>query len=106
MSCITWIGLLLALAQPVALVEDGPRAVAGRVTDERGEAIGGASVTLGRGLDGTSRTTLTDLAGNFRLRRVEPGEYVLRVELLGFDTQTLQVAVPGDRPELRLRVAD
>lgn len=59
--------------------------VKGTVTDDKNEAIIGASVVV----KGTSNGTITDINGNFRLR-VEPND-VLQVSYVGFITRDIAV---------------
>jgi hypothetical protein len=58
-------------------------AIAGRVVDENGAAVGGARVEW-RATDGGMVTASSDPAGNFRASLPAAGEYTVRAERLGF----------------------
>ncbi|WP_206540698.1 TonB-dependent receptor [Kordia jejudonensis] len=59
--------------------------VTGKVTDEKGTPIPGASVLL----EGTTIGAQTDFDGNYIITKVTPGSYNLIVSYQGFETQTL-----------------
>lgn len=59
--------------------------VGGRITDNRGGALAGASVTLyERERPQARRSTVTDETGAYSFERVAPGEYLLEAEAAGF----------------------
>lgn len=58
--------------------------VYGKVTDELGSPIAGASVYL----DGTQKGAQTDFEGNFSITEVSPDSYNLIVSYIGYETQT------------------
>lgn len=59
--------------------------VAGRVSDEKGEGIPGANITI----KGSSRGTTTDTEGRYVINAPEEG--ILVFSFIGFETQELQV---------------
>jgi len=73
--------LLLALVSlPSGAQAQGRGEVTGQVTAaENGAAISGAQVRIA----GTSRQTVTDAGGRYRLTAVEPGSYTLAVSVIG-----------------------
>lgn len=73
--------LLVSLPQARAQGQDIE--IHGQVTDERGGAIVGASVTL-ISLTGAQKTTLTDQQGSYRFKALVPGTYTLSVSAQGF----------------------
>ena len=79
--------LTLISVQAPAQVQSG--AIAGRVTDSTAKAVAGASVQLA----GTPFGTRTREDGSFRLANILPGTYHVRVRLLGFAPDSLQVTV-------------
>src|SRR5690242_20253608 len=79
--------LTLLSVQAAAQAQSG--AIAGRVTDSTAGAVAGASVLLA----GTPFGTRTREDGSFRLTNILPGNYRLRVRLLGFAPDSLQVTV-------------
>jgi outer membrane receptor protein involved in Fe transport len=56
--------------------------IKGRVTDESGNPVIGASVLV----VGTTQGAMTDLDGNFQILRVDPGTYVLRISSVEYNT--------------------
>jgi hypothetical protein len=87
---------ILALVIIVALVPAASAQVArgniyGRVTDESGAMMPGASVTLS-GAFGT-QSTVTDTQGEFHFLRVDQGRHTISVSLPGFTTVTREVVV-------------
>jgi hypothetical protein len=75
--------LLLPLATPaVAQLQTGD--LYGKVSDQKGEALPGATVTL-TGI-GSPQVQTTDEHGQFRFLGLYPGSYQLKAELQGFST--------------------
>jgi hypothetical protein len=70
-------------------------AISGRVVDQNGALIPGATVTAVLLSKGLERTTETDAVGRYRLIELQPGTYVVRASFAGFraeekrDLQTL-----------------
>ena len=48
-------------------------------------------------LKGTDRTVQTNLHGNYELEGLDPGEYTLIVQFLGYETMEIPVAVEKSR---------
>jgi len=71
--------------------------VKGVVLDPQQRAIAGAKITLASRSSSFSRTTITDVAGEFSFRAVPVGEYTVNVESSGFSKSTLAVTVLSDR---------
>ncbi len=92
--------LFILFAGPVAFAEPSPASdaalsgiaepqenvVSGRITDESGAAIPGASIII----QGTRTATISDGSGNFQIRVPESGS-VLVVSFLGYVTQEIPV---------------
>lgn len=72
----------------------------GKVVDERGDGLPGATVTLS-GV-GAPQTQSTDSKGQFRFVTIDPGTYMVKVELAGFaSVEVKQVIVAtGSNTEL------
>lgn len=66
----------------------GQGTIKGSVTDEKGEALIGATVAV----DGTSKGTVTDISGNYSLS-VDAGSTTLIITYVGFQQQTYSVSV-------------
>lgn len=97
-SCRFALVALLAVASSVA-AQDLRATVTGRVTDGSGGALPGATVTIAPA-DGTTGQTvaITDGVGQYLSPPLEPGTYLITVELAGFTTATRRDVVlrPGD----------
>jgi hypothetical protein len=61
--------------------------VFGTVDDPSGAVIPGAEVTIVNQSTGLKRSTLTDMTGQYRLDGLPTGNYVLRAQKEGFQTQ-------------------
>lgn len=79
--------------------------IAGRVLDEQGEPLAGATVTFADGR--ASSAVQSDTAGRFVSRPLRPGIYDVGAELFGFQrARPLTVSVPFERPaELTMALA-
>ncbi len=64
----------------------------GRITDENGNLLVGASVVLENTLQGCT----TDSYGNFLLNKVKSGVYTLSVSFVGYEKKSLEVNVDKD----------
>src|SRR3954469_5980985 len=91
--------LFVSLCAPV----EAQVAINGRVVDENGAGVSGARVEF-RGGTGFSSVTSSDAAGNFRAALPATGEYMVRVERLGFFVYTgqRQQFEPGSQLTVRL----
>ncbi|HEU4432089.1 MAG TPA: TonB-dependent receptor [Pyrinomonadaceae bacterium] len=63
--------------------------VTGTVEDPNGAGIANASIKITNLTTGTSRDTVADSSGSFRLDAVDPGAYTLEVSAQGFKTAKL-----------------
>ncbi|MCC5919093.1 MAG: TonB-dependent receptor [Cyclobacteriaceae bacterium] len=71
-----------------------PGSIFGKVVDEKGDAIIGASVRL----MGTEKGAATDLNGQFQIRNIQPGNYKLSVTAVGMSNYLQDVNIlAGDR---------
>ena len=82
---VTWMVSAVCL-----FAQGGRQTVSGRVVDENGQAVWGATVSV----KGTSNGTITDREGLFSLQVSGSAAAELEVQCLGYDTVTLSVA-PG-----------
>ncbi len=76
---------LLVLLFGLAIISANAQTVTGNITDETGEALIGAAVSV----QGTSTGTVTDIDGNFSIDA--PSDAVLEVSYVGFKTKTMAV---------------
>jgi Carboxypeptidase regulatory-like domain len=76
--------LLFLLACPVALGQSGASTVRGTVTDQKGDAVAGATVTLVNTETNTSRTQTASDAGTYVFDLITPGQYRVEAEATGF----------------------
>jgi outer membrane receptor protein involved in Fe transport len=86
--------ICLILFAPLAMSQQARPAqfgqLTGRVTDQRGDAISGARITV---TGPASQTVTTDSGGRFILTALPAGDYELRVTALGFSTTSQRVTV-------------
>lgn len=64
--------------------------ITGRVVDEQGNAVPGATATARNDGTGLSRTAITDAAGEYTIRQLPPGRYTITFELTGFRKAVLK----------------
>ena len=84
-SCI--LAILLASASVCAWSQTQLATVFGTVTDPSGAVVPGVNVTIGNQGTGLKRSALTDTAGQYRFAGLPTGNYSLRVEKTGFQSQ-------------------
>ena len=70
--------------------------IEGRVADESGAVVPGATLTLRNTTRNTLATQVSGANGDYRFLAVQVGSYELRAELAGFGTVTMLV---GTKPE-------
>lgn len=82
----------LVLFTPVVSVraQSGTAALTGRVTDQQGAIVPGATVTLKRRATGAVRTLPTNESGVYQATSLAPGHYDVTVELTGFKSVTVE----------------
>jgi len=86
-ACTPSIALAVLLSVG-ALAQTQLATVSGSITDPSGAVVPGVSVTIvGQGT-GLKRSALTDTAGEYRLAGLPTGDYSLRIEKAGFQSQT------------------
>lgn len=71
------------------LIKQADGSIHGRIANERGDAIAGASVLL----VGTDKGTAADNAGQFTLNAVKPGKYTLQVSAVGYQNASQTITV-------------
>lgn len=78
--------------------------IGGRVVDQNGAGIPGASVTATRTSTGSLRTAVADTDGRYRILQLEPDTYVLRASAPGFvvhDSEAIAV-ISGQNLQLEV----
>lgn len=95
----------ITTAQAAAGAAVGDAHIAGRVADAASpNYLQGALVRV----QGTARETRTDREGRFELRDLAPGNYVLEVDYLGYQSQSVPVSLAAggrESVDVRLRAA-
>src|SRR6218665_580858 len=86
---LLFVALLLTLG--VHDIQAQTRTVKGRVTDEKGEGVPGASVKI----KGTSGGTVTDADGNYEIV-VPEGKDVLEISQMTYETKDVKVSAEGN----------
>ena len=82
--------VLLSLAGAAgAFAQGGSGTLTGTVVDATGAAIPGAAVSATEANTGSVRTVVSNEVGLFRMAALNPGGYVVSVELTGFSTLTV-----------------
>jgi Carboxypeptidase regulatory-like domain/TonB dependent receptor len=94
----TTLVLLCTLLAAPAYAQEFRGAVEGRVTDDTGAAVPGATVTITHVETNVASTTVTNENGNYTVPFLTPGTYKVSVELPGFKKV--------ERDQVQVRVAD
>jgi len=76
--------VLLALAASTASAQQTTGTILGRVLDDQGAAVPGATITASRPATGFTRTSVSDAEGVYRLNGLNIGLYDMTIELPGF----------------------
>src|SRR3954453_16469514 len=77
---------LVLLACASAFAQQTTGSITGRVLDQQGAAIPGATVTAKSGSTGFTRSEVSDVSGVYRLNALPVGNYDVTAELQGFST--------------------
>lgn len=79
--------------------------IVGRITDESGAVLPGATVAVENIGTGLSRSATASATGDYVFSLLPIGTYTVRIELQGFQTQTTQVTLAtGDRTRVDARL--
>ena len=79
--------------------------IGGRVVDQNGAVIPGASVTATLAKTDSRRTAVTDAEGRYRILQLEPGSYVLRASAEGFAVQDSEALSAISGQNLQIEIA-
>jgi hypothetical protein len=82
--------LLLLLSSASAFAQQTTGNITGRVVDQQGAAVPGASITAKNPATGLSRTEVSDAEGIYRVSALPVGIYEVLAELTGFATVSKQ----------------
>ena len=82
--------LLLLLSSASAFAQQTTGNITGRVVDQQGAAVPGASITAKNPATGLSRTETSDAEGVYRVAALPVGIYEVVAELTGFSTISKQ----------------
>ena len=99
---------MAAWAAPVAAQTLTTGAISGQVSSESGAALPRVSITATSTETGLQRSTTTNRAGSFTLPYLDPGEYTVVVEQVGYRPKRI-TGVPvqaGSRTGLAIRVSE
>ena len=89
--------LLIATLAAPSRAQGQTGSLAGRITDEQGEPLGGANLTLVE----IHRGAVSQMNGEFLIPAVPPGSYTLEVRLLGYRPDSKPITVTtGERASM------
>jgi len=66
--------------------------ISGKITDENGKPLIGATIIIENSLEGTT----SDLDGNYIIKRVKSGTYTLTVSFVGYEKKSEEITVDKD----------
>jgi hypothetical protein len=84
LSALLFAGMSLIAPQPLAAQDLDNVTITGKVIDQTGAIIPGATIEATLVATGASRTTVTDDQGRYRVIQLEPGIYNLKASSAGF----------------------
>src|SRR3954470_8905502 len=90
------VAAMLAITASAALAQTSLATLSGKVIDEQGGVLPGATVTARQTETNTTRSSVTESLGHYFLASLPAGTYEITVELAGFS--------PGKRSDIVLRV--
>src|SRR5215475_16088275 len=64
-------------------------AIGGLITDPSGAAVAGANINVSSNSTGLSQSTTTDETGYYRVAKLQPAVYTVKIESKGFATYTV-----------------
>ncbi len=97
---LTWVAVLcfylasvLCLGKPANAQSTTDGAVGGTITDSSGAAISGAAVSVTNKATGIEQTATTDETGYFRVAKLQPSDYTVKITANGFAPFTAENVV-------------
>src|SRR5262245_11599675 len=89
----SWLRVFVVVLPCVAAARvataQGTGTLTGTVVDETGASLPGATVTAADATTATVRSVVSNEAGIFRMAALNPGRYIVKVELAGFKPVTI-----------------
>jgi hypothetical protein len=82
------LAIVLSLAVTSALFAQATASISGRVVDQDGAVLPGATVSVRNTATGATRDTVTNPEGLYSVPALNPGTYTVKAELAGFAPQT------------------
>lgn len=81
-------------------------AISGRVTDDAGKPLPGATIMLKHAKDTQLvKATVSDTVGHFRLETPPPGKYLLQTSFITYQTRYLPLTLPGNGQHTSLLIS-
>ncbi len=102
-TAATWLLLILLLPSCLLFAQDRVRgSIEGRITDsETGKPLFGANIMV----QGTTLGAAADITGAFRIERLPPGRYTLRISMMGYEKESREIQIAaGERLELAIEL--
>ena len=101
--------LLALLAIPLFAVHAAGGSIEGRITDPKGAAVSGATVTVTDEVNNQTATALSDAKGQYKIAGLPPGNYTVVISAPGFGDarrETVQVTEGATlRLDIKLEIA-
>src|SRR5687768_9257299 len=86
----------LWLSMQFAFAQQGNTSLEGQVKDERGNPLPFASVSI----EGTSKGTISDARGKFKLTNLLPGQYTLIISSIGYKAYQQKITAGEAKAEV------
>ncbi|NIG55302.1 TonB-dependent receptor [Chitinophaga sp. Cy-1792] len=96
--------LLLVLSAGV-MAQNNTGSIKGNVVTSDGQAGSFANIQM----KGTGRGTVADIKGDFNLRRLEPGKYILQVSIMGYTAKEEEIDVTAGKTAhitIKIQISD
>lgn len=100
--CAILLAMFAPSAAALAAGQASPATITGRVTDETGGVLPGATIVLRNATTGRDRVVVSDATGQFVVDQLLPGSYGVSVTLSGFEPATRDAVDVGDGGVTRL----
>jgi hypothetical protein len=99
------LALTFASFSPCAWSQTQLATVFGTINDPSGAVIPAAKVTIVNQSTGLKRSTLTDMTGQYHLAGLPTGDYALRTEKAGFQTQVREKVALTSASEVMINLS-